>query len=722
MAITVAALACATGLPPAAAQTSSPANPAATPAATSAASRQPRGENYVFDTLEFKESSVLDSIRVIAGQSGANIVATSEAGKRTVSLFLRHSTIKQTIEAIARVSGLWYNYNKTNDVYMLMTVKEYQDDLVVFRQNYSRSFTLQHQNVVDTARVIKALFGDRVSLTIGNDDALRDFQQEVGNGSGSQSGANFGGRNTSTSNTQVRRQQFDTPQSTMQQPTRNPDSQPRQMSQLTPDQLSLLQETSLPGTGGENGAAPQISGASLAAVRSRDTTIYVAVNRLHNILYVRSSDESAISQIARIVTDSDRPTPQVLLEMKVLELNVDDEFASLFDISASSGSFSGGSSFTALNSPTLMFQVVNNSIQARLQLMESQNRVKILATPMVTATNTTPAQLFIGEERVIVTGFSQNTIVGSTGASNTQFTAQTEQRDVGTTLRIIPRINSDRTVTLLVQSDDSKVNPGGGTLPVTAADGSIQNLAIDTVSTSNIQGVVTAKDGLTVAMGGLISRQSSRKTDKVPVLGDIPGVGFFFRHMENSDTRSEFVVLITPHVFFTPTQADSVSHDRVAALSAHPDLSSEGLSAGYKDGDAGVQALVTLARAARLADAGADATQLGLVLATLPADPPVQLLANATLRIVPRAAWRQGQLYATTADIQNVSNQPVQLDPRQVAGRWKAVSFDQSVLDAAGSPQSKTTGYFLSDRPFGQVVAPLTGNGARVPDAAGSAR
>jgi hypothetical protein len=181
-------------------------------------------------------------------------------------------------------------------------------------------------------------------------------------------------------------------------------------------------------------------------------------------------------------------------------------------------------------------------------------------------------------------------------------------------------------------------------------------------------------------------------------------------------------VLITPHVFFTPMKADSTSRDRVAALSAHPDLSSEGLSLGYRDGDAGVQALVTLARAARLADAGADATQLGLALITLPADPPIQLVTNATLRIVPRAAWRQGQLYATVATVENLSNQPVQLDPRQVLGEWKAVSFDQPVLDPAGSAQSRTTAYFFSDRPFGQVIASLTRNGIRVPKTSMSSR
>lgn len=730
--VAIAVLAFVTGIAPAAAQT-----PSARPAAAAA-----RGDNYVFDTLEFKESRVLDAIRVISDQSGANIVATSEAGKRTVSLFLRRSSVKQTVEAIARVSGLWYNYNKTNNVYMLMTVKEYQDDLVVFRQNYARSFTLQHQNVVDTARVIKALFGDRVSLTVGNDDALRDFQREIGSGSISGSGSGFGngaggsrigggfGSSSNISNTQTRRSQFDVQQTTQQQTTtRSADSQQRPMSQLTPGQLSLLQELAAPGEGGESGAAPQISGSSLATVRNRDTTIYVAVNRLHNILYVRSSDEAAIDQIARIVADSDRPTPQVLLEMKVLELTVGDDFGSLFDIGVSSGgthtitnpdgtvttapSVTAGSTFKDLGSPTLLFQVVSNSIRARLQLMENHNRVKVIATPMVTATNTTPAQLFIGEERVIVTGFSQNTIVGSTGASSTSFTAQTEQRDIGTTLRIIPRINSDRTVTLLVQSDDSTVNVGGGTLPVSAANGTVQNLAVDTVSTSNIQGVVTAKDGLTVAMGGLIRKQSTRNTDKVPVLGDIPGVGFFFKRIENNDTRSELVVLITPHVFFTPAKADSVSRERTASVSAHPDLSSEGFAASNQARDGGVEALVTLARATRLAEGGADALGLGLIPITLPTDPSVQLLPNAALQIVPHAAWRQGQLYATTVTIQNMSNRPAQLNPRQVVGRWKAVSFDRPVLEAAGSPQSKTTGYFFSDRPFSQVMALLTSGSAR---------
>jgi general secretion pathway protein D len=243
IALAMTALAVITGLDPASAQT---------PKRTATAAPLAPGASYVFDTLEFKDSTILDAIRVISGQSGANIVATSEAGKRSVSLFLRQSNIKQTIEAIARVAGLWYSYNQLSNVYMLMTVKEYQDDLVVFRQNYARSFTLRHQNVVDTARVIKALFGDRVSLTIGNDDALLDFQRQVGTLGTSGVGVGSSG----IANTQMRQTQFLGTQ-TSQQPARSSNNN-RNQPQLTPGQLSLLQDTSTPEAGSESGAPAQV--------------------------------------------------------------------------------------------------------------------------------------------------------------------------------------------------------------------------------------------------------------------------------------------------------------------------------------------------------------------------------------------------------------------------------------------------------------------------------
>ena len=66
---------------------------------------------------------------------------------------------------------------------------------------------------------------------------------------------------------------------------------------------------------------------------SQESVIYVTVNRTSNLLLVRTADERAVGEIEKLVLELDRPTPQVLLEMKILELDLADGFKSIFDLS-----------------------------------------------------------------------------------------------------------------------------------------------------------------------------------------------------------------------------------------------------------------------------------------------------------------------------------------------------------------------------------------------------
>lgn len=79
-----------------------------------------------------------------------------------------------------------------------------------------------------------------------------------------------------------------------------------------------------------------------------------------------------------------------------------------------------------------------------------------------------------------------------------------------------------------------------------------------------------AKDGLTVMIGGMITRSSSDVVKKVPLLGDLPVMGALFRDTERTDNKRELVLLITPHVFTTPEEAEAVSRQRVDTLTEHP--------------------------------------------------------------------------------------------------------------------------------------------------------
>jgi general secretion pathway protein D len=136
-------------------------------------------------------------------------------------------------------------------------------------------------------------------------------------------------------------------------------------------------------------------------------------------------------------------------------------------------------------------------------------------------------------------------------------------------LLITPNINADRTVTLRVAQENSTLNRNGGQVPVATSTG-FTNVPVDTVRRATVTGTVVAKDGLAVALGGLIDESLTDQRAEVPILGKLPVVGFFFRSQQTNRTRKELVLMIRPYVFNTPAESAALSHDLIADLSLHP--------------------------------------------------------------------------------------------------------------------------------------------------------
>src|SRR5262249_47863924 len=153
----------------------------------------------------------------------------------------------------------------------------------------------------------------------------------------------------------------------------------------------------------------------------------------------------------------------------------------------------------------LLFQVVSANFRARLQVLETKNRVTELATPLLMTANNEVSRIFTGQQVPITVGFNPPQIVATGLAATTTVagTPQTLLQDVGTTLLITPNINADRTVTLRILQENSTVVPGGATIPVADATGTINQVPIDTVRRETVSGTVVAKDGLALAIGGL---------------------------------------------------------------------------------------------------------------------------------------------------------------------------------------------------------------------------
>lgn len=543
-----------------------PARPARTPMIDA--------EGHI-DKLEFKTTRVVDVMRTLSELTNANIVVTEEAGKKVTTVFLKNVTVREAIEIISKNAGLWYRLDRNGKTFRVMTTDEYQRDMVVYREDVTRVFNLLHPNPVVVATAIRDLYGDRVILSLGvmeNDFAMgagsnasRSGLGSVAGGAGTlaRSGQASLRRSTTANNTVASRSLS---RSSRTGPGNARESELVVTDKLTPDQLAALE-----GALQEGGA---VSAEVLRGVSRTEAPIYITVNREHNLILVRTSDTLAIREIERLIKEMDRPTPQVLLEMKILELTMGDSFSQLFNMGLISGNGKHELGLGNAQIPTdvgsLIYTFIDDRIAARLELLQKNNQLNTLSSPILLASNNRPARVFVGEERILVTGVTAtDPVLNASGGVVTpaKITYQTEIRDIGNTLNIIPKINADRTVTLSIQQDSSTVLEGAITLPPITVGNSTQSFNIDSVKTANIEGIVVAKDGLSVAIGGLISTSSNHSERKVPLLGDIPLVGELFKRKEQSKTKSELILIITPRIITNPSETEDVSRDTVEPLS-----------------------------------------------------------------------------------------------------------------------------------------------------------
>ena len=541
-----------------------------------------RGADHGIVRLEFKETRIVDAVRLVAESSGVNVVTTEAAGQKTVTLYLQQVTARQAIDTLCKVSGLWYREDKETQTFRVMTTEEYQKDLVIFREDITKAFTLLHPNAISVASAIADLFGGRVSLSLGVDGD--DLTSGATSGFG---GASPNGRPASTTSV-VDRPIGGRSGGGATASSRESDRVVKEA--LTPDQLAeltrRLEER-------KEGAGSAVTSETLEGLSRQEPPIFVTVVRQHNVMVVRTSDVKAMQEIERLVVSLDRPTPQVLLEMKILELTLGDSFRSIFDLDFVRGPESSGPATSQPRNPllsagstaaenvlgignfpleggTLIYQFLNDHIRARIQLLSRDNRINTLGTPMLLASNNRPARIFVGEERVLVTGVNTNVVTPAAGAGTLAIQPITEVRNIGNTLLILPKINADRTVTLSITQDSSTALIGSATIPVSTAGGGIQAFAIDTVSTANVQGTVVAKDKLTVAVGGLIRTSTNKDVQKVPFLGDIPVIGRLFRREVQAVEKTERVLLITPYILMTPAEGEETTRERMRDLSRHP--------------------------------------------------------------------------------------------------------------------------------------------------------
>lgn len=198
---------------------------------------------------------------------------------------------------------------------------------------------------------------------------------------------------------------------------------------------------------------------------------------------------------------------------------------------------------TASYNPSSYFTLkAGGSLQEVIKFLQTQGDVNSISNPKVLTLNNQPALITVGTEYFYKTQQSTSQQGSSGGVAATTQNESVQSVFAGVLLDITPEISNDNYITL-------KVNPS---LSETRIDMSSQT-STDRVmppdlSRRQLSSVVTVKDGNRIILGGLINSRKTQEVNKVPILGDIPGLSYLFRREENSKQVEELVIVIEPHI------------------------------------------------------------------------------------------------------------------------------------------------------------------------------
>jgi general secretion pathway protein D len=208
--------------------------------------------------------------------------------------------------------------------------------------------------------------------------------------------------------------------------------------------------------------------------------------------------------------------------------------------SPASATFAAASGFTFVATDTL------NKLKGLINLLASQGRVDILASPHIMAANNQEATIMIGEEVPTLTSQSVPLV-----SQTTSFQTSTVQyRNTGIILSVKPQINANGMVTLEIAQEVSSAATTS-----TGVSGT-PTFTVRQAKTSLITG-----DNQTVVLGGLIREDKTTSQAGIPGLRKLPLLGSLFGSEKVSKQKTELLVLITPHIITNLEEGAKITHD-----------------------------------------------------------------------------------------------------------------------------------------------------------------
>ncbi len=551
-------------------------------AAPAAAARRPAPP--VISSFMFRDAPIEYAMSILGETWGRHIVVNDSAKPVKVRIFLKDIDCLAALKAVCHGHGLWYREDPESGIIYVVTLDEFTKGDAFSEKKFVEIVNLVYPRCEDIAAAIQEAYRDMVIYMApdhDDDDDIGDISRALermdeladrstileGNGMSTRSSSRSSGRGRSSSTRRSSQSQ------------RGMENVRRYYDDIERIDRRNTQVDFLP----KGPAAPGDAGGTRADGTPRTlrpSMVFASIVRRSNSIVLRSSDREMLMQIKETIRQLDIPRAQVLLEVRVLQLDVSDEadrelgfllngsshsfgkveggFSKSMAVDDASSTELGGLAIgeSALYPNHSVFQLLNRHYSVRLNLLDSKGKVRALATPSLMVADYEASRIFLGTTRYVQTGFTAgSSLVGDGVGSQTSTTSNFEERNVGTALVITPKVHSDGTVTLRIMQENSAAQEERA---VSTSAGTFYETPIkrETITSS-----IVAKNGETIALGGLMQHEENDTLYKIPWLGDIPYIGALFRHKARSESDYELVVLIKPTVVLTPGAASGASRE-----------------------------------------------------------------------------------------------------------------------------------------------------------------
>ena len=285
------------------------------------------------------------------------------------------------------------------------------------------------------------------------------------------------------------------------------------------------------------------------------------------------TDEDTNLQIKQILSNLDRPQPQVLIKVVFLEVtyskgsdigleggwrkqignSTTGAAVNAFGLSGLSGASTGIvnnvfgqniTSFTPTPPGAGLYQMLGQDYQVTLRAIAQSGSAEVISRPSILARNSQPATITVGQSVPLITSVRYDNF--GNAQNGVTYT------DVGVILKVTPFITQDGLVEMILAPELSSLSDTKG-VPIAAG------VTAPILDKRSADTVVVTPDGQTVIIGGLMGRTKSQSESKIRVLGDIPLLGAFFKRKIKADAKSELLIFLTPHIVQAPSQLSALS-------------------------------------------------------------------------------------------------------------------------------------------------------------------